>query len=176
MPRTMLLRLVVAMLALALSACTVTVPPPATPPEAPPVTEETQPETTPPEEIQPKEIQPEEAGPELTPQPLEPSQIIQGEGKATPVTPGPGQPDLTQLPQVAQAKADLAQRLDIPEEAIQVVLVEEVIWPDGSLGCPQPGIEYPQVPQDGLRIVLEVEGERYEYRSGGVRPPFLCQQ
>ena len=155
-----------AVLALALSACTVTAPPPATPPEGTPVTAESQPENA----------QPEEPRPGLTPQSLEPSQIIQGEEKPTPVTPGPGQPDLTQLPQVAQAKADLAQRLKIPEEAIQVVRVEEVIWPDGSLGCPQPGIEYPQVPQDGLRIVLEVEGERYEYHSGGTRPPFLCEQ
>ncbi len=169
MPRRRSLGLIGLALALSLTACTVPVPPPAAPPEAASMTVETQPE-----ESQPQEPQPEETRPGLTPQPLEPTEIIQGEGKPTPIT--PGQLDLTRLPQVAQAKADLAQRLDISEEAIQVVTVEEVIWPDGSLGCPQPGIEYPQVPQDGLRIVLEVAGKRYEYHSGGVRPPFLCEQ
>lgn len=80
------------------------------------------------------------------------------------------------LPQVDMAKADLAQRLDVGPEAIEVVLVEARVWPDASMGCPQPGMVYTQVPQDGLLIRLQVEGQIYDYHSGGTRDPFLCEQ
>jgi len=36
-------------------------------------------------------------------------------------------------------KQDLAQRLNVPVDAVTVVSVEAVKWPDASLGCPQPG-------------------------------------
>ena len=73
-------------------------------------------------------------------------------------------------------KADLAQRLAIEISAIMLVSYEEVVWPDSSLGCPQPGMAYLQVPKDGSRIVLEFEGTTYDYHTGGGRDPFLCEQ
>lgn len=79
------------------------------------------------------------------------------------------------LPQVSEAIADLARRLDVAPEQIAVVSVEAVVWPDGGLGCPQPGMMYPQVLQDGLRVRLAVEGVVYQYHSGGRRAPFLCE-
>ncbi|GIV77548.1 MAG: hypothetical protein KatS3mg050_1942 [Litorilinea sp.] len=79
-------------------------------------------------------------------------------------------------PLVQQAMADLAQRLSIPTEEITLVSYEEVVWPDASMGCPQPGMAYIQVPQDGARIVLQAGGQTYVYHSGGNRPPFLCTQ
>lgn len=86
------------------------------------------------------------------------------------------QEQLQQLPQVEVAMADLAQRLGVAADAIDVVEVEAVTWPDGSLGCPQPDMAYTQVPQDGLRIRLRAGGETYAYHSGGGREPFLCEQ
>ncbi len=80
------------------------------------------------------------------------------------------------LPQVEQAVADLAQRLEVEVGEIEVVEVEFVTWPDGSLGCPQPDMAYTQVPQDGMLIRLRAAGEIYEYHSGGGRDPFLCEQ
>ena len=84
-------------------------------------------------------------------------------------------PDLLALPQVAQAKADLAQRLNVAPGDIEVVLVEDVVWPDGSFGCPQPGMAYAQVLQEGLRVLLRYGGNEYAYHSGGAQPPFLCE-
>lgn len=78
-------------------------------------------------------------------------------------------------PLVQQAVADLAERLGVPVDEVEMVEAEAVIWPDGSLGCPQPGMMYTQVLQDGMRIVLRVEGEEYHYHSGGSREPFLCE-
>ena len=74
------------------------------------------------------------------------------------------------------AKADLAERLDIKIDAIMLISYEDVVWPDSSLGCPQPGMAYLQVPKDGSRIVLEFEGTTYDYHTGGGRDPFLCEQ
>jgi hypothetical protein len=79
-------------------------------------------------------------------------------------------------PLVDQAKADLAQRQSTSVDAIEVVEVQSVVWPDASLGCPKPGMAYPQVQTDGLLIRLSVGGEVYEYHSGGGKPPFLCEQ
>ncbi len=75
---------------------------------------------------------------------------------------------------VAAAVADLAARLGVGESVITVVSVEEVTWPDGSLGCPQPGMRYTQVLVNGSLILLEVDGVTYEYHSGGGRDPFYC--
>jgi hypothetical protein len=75
---------------------------------------------------------------------------------------------------VDQALADLAERLAIEAAQIEVVEVKEVVWPDASLGCPQPGMAYIQVPFDGLLIRLRVGERVYAYHSGGGRDPFLC--
>jgi hypothetical protein len=75
---------------------------------------------------------------------------------------------------VSTAVADLADRLDVEADSILVGVVEEVVWPNGGLGCPLPDMKYTQVPVDGLRIVLIQEGEEYEYRSGGFVEPILC--
>ena len=72
------------------------------------------------------------------------------------------------------AVADLATRAGVPADAITVVRVEAVTWPDPSLGCPMPGMRYEQVPVDGALIVLAVGSVEYDYHSGGSRPPFLC--
>ncbi len=74
------------------------------------------------------------------------------------------------------AKADLAERLSVPVDDIRLVSYEELVWPDSSLGCPQPGMEYLQVLFDGARIILDYEGTMYNYHSGGERGLFLCEQ
>lgn len=73
------------------------------------------------------------------------------------------------------AVADLAERLDVSPDQIDVLSVEEVTWRDRSLGCPRPGMMYVQALTPGNRIVLEYGGRRYEYHSGGMRGPFLCE-
>jgi hypothetical protein len=75
---------------------------------------------------------------------------------------------------IGLAADDLAAQLGIDSSAIKVVLVEEVVWSDASLGCPQPGMSYAQVLTDGMRIVLEAAGELYDYRTNGIDDPILC--
>lgn len=77
---------------------------------------------------------------------------------------------------VQGARADLAQRQAVAIDAVEVVEVRSVTWPDPGLGCPQPGVGYKQVPVDGLLIRLRVGGTVFNYHSGGRKAPFLCEQ
>ena len=79
-------------------------------------------------------------------------------------------------PLIQMAKADLAKRLGVPEAEIEVLEARAVVWPDAGLGCPQPGMSYIQIPFDGGLIVLEVDGQEYNYHTGGNDGPFLCEQ
>ncbi len=73
------------------------------------------------------------------------------------------------------AVADLAGRLRVDPASVAVVSARSMQWPDRSLGCPQPGMAYPQTPVDGALIELSVGGVAYRYHSGGSRGPFLCE-
>jgi hypothetical protein len=75
---------------------------------------------------------------------------------------------------VRQAQDDLAQRLGAPPDQITVVSVNEVVWPDGSLGCAQPGQTYIQATVPGYQIVLSYQGQQYDYRTDSSRV-FLCE-
>jgi hypothetical protein len=77
---------------------------------------------------------------------------------------------------IDQAKADLARRTGLDPATFSVVRAEEVVWSDGSLGCPVPGQAYIQVVTPGYWIGLEAGSKTYDYRatrSGLVR---LCDQ
>lgn len=87
--------------------------------------------------------------------------------------PTPFNPGLEKI--VTQAINDLADRLATDPEKILLVEVAAITWPDGSLGCPQPGMLYTQVQVDGFRIRFQVGEQIYEYHGGGGRAPFLCQ-
>jgi hypothetical protein len=77
-------------------------------------------------------------------------------------------------PLVEEAVADLADRLSLERAAIELLGFEQVTWPDASLGCPQPGMQYRQVPVDGYRILLKAQGREYAYHGDGRRGPFYC--
>jgi len=77
---------------------------------------------------------------------------------------------------IERAKEDLAQRLNILLTEIRLVDAKAVTWPDASLGCPQPGMLYKQVPEDGALIILQAKGITYEYHNGGSRGLFLCEK
>lgn len=77
---------------------------------------------------------------------------------------------------VLKAKKDLAHRLSIQIDRINLLEVRPVTWPDASLGCPQRGKVYSQVRQDGLLIRMKAGGRFYFYHSGGDLDPFLCEQ
>ncbi len=76
---------------------------------------------------------------------------------------------------VAQARTDLATRLGVAAGSIIVKSAEMVEWPDGSLGCPRPGLMYTQMVTPGVLIVLQVNGKDYEYHGTRVRVS-LCER
>jgi hypothetical protein len=77
---------------------------------------------------------------------------------------------------VDQARADLAGRQSVAIEAVEVVEARSIVWPDGSLGCPKPGMAYPQVQVDGVLIRLRVGDQVFDYHGGSGKAPFLCEQ
>ncbi|WP_157630890.1 hypothetical protein [Kribbella catacumbae] len=86
----------------------------------------------------------------------------------------PATPPTPSSDPVEQAKADLANRLGVDPAQVTLVSSTEVTWPDGSLGCPKPGMHYTQALVPGGRIVLEANGTRYNYHYGDRQAPFLC--
>lgn len=99
---------------------------------------------------------------------------VSPEGDPPTMTQTPIDPGLQQL--VDTAKQDLALLLSIPSTEIDLVEAKAVVWPDSSLGCPQPGMQYLQVPEDGALVILQAAGINYEYHNGGSRGPFLCER
>lgn len=78
-------------------------------------------------------------------------------------------------PIVDEAIADLAGRLAIDRSGIEVVEARATVWPDGGLGCPRPGMMYPQVQQEGILIRLRAQARTFSYHGGGSRRLFLCE-
>lgn len=76
---------------------------------------------------------------------------------------------------VSQAREELAGELGVQPEKISVVEAEAMRWSDSSLGCPEPGKMYAQVITPGYRIVLEHEGEQYDYHTNQQGLMKLCK-
>ena len=79
-------------------------------------------------------------------------------------------------PFIDQAIDDLASRLEVEASTITTHAAVLVVWPDASLGCPQPDMFYAQVMTDGSVIELEHDGRYYRYHTGGTQGPFICPQ
>jgi hypothetical protein len=85
---------------------------------------------------------------------------------------GSAQPgDLAQL--LDACRADAAKRANCPVEQTQVTRILKVTWRDGSLGCPQPGMDYTMALIPGYRIAVKAGDQTYDYHTdlGG---RFVC--
>lgn len=82
--------------------------------------------------------------------------------------------DPAMMPMAERAREDLAERLGVAPGTITIATAEAVVWPDGSRGCPQPGMSYIQVMTEGVRILLVHDDATYSYHGGGVGDIFLC--
>lgn len=103
------------------------------------------------------------------------------EHNGTETPPGTPEPSRGRAPSEAEqvvelAKEDLAQRLGVSVEEIEVLSVEPVEWRDTSLGCPQPGMMYAQVITPGYGVLLEAKGETHEYHTDRGQLVVLCDQ
>lgn len=91
----------------------------------------------------------------------------------TPGTPAVGEVPVSLLKEIVQ---DLAERLKIESEQIEIVKSEQVEWNDGSLGCPQRGMFYTQALVSGYWLILDVDHVSYDYRASDRGFFFLCEQ
>lgn len=73
-------------------------------------------------------------------------------------------------------KADLAQRLGVPIDSIEVVSVTPQQWRTSGLGCEQPDQMYLQVITPGLQIVLAVGDGIYTYHTDLQGNFILCAE
>ncbi len=90
----------------------------------------------------------------------------------TPSAPTPNGPGLQSL--IESAKADLATRLAISADDIILLEASSVVWPDTSLGCPQPGMQYAQVLTPGYLIRLGAGTQAYEYHTSRETTVLYC--
>ncbi len=105
---------------------------------------------------------------------LIPAQATQGDNtQMNPSLPTPSASGLEGLIEIA--KEDLAQRLSIPTGDISLVEAKEVVWSDGSLGCPQPDMMYAQVLTPGYLIKLKYDIRDFEYHAGKDRSLTYCK-
>lgn len=70
--------------------------------------------------------------------------------------------------------ADLEHR-GAPTTGLEVVKAVAVTWPNGSLGCPKPGMMYTQALIDGYQVVVKAGGTTYDYRFGSTSAARLCE-
>ena len=66
---------------------------------------------------------------------------------------------------VDTAKADLARRLEVSESQIKLVSANDKDFPDSSLGAPVGDEMSAQMISSGWQIVLDADGNNYEYRA-----------
>jgi Ferritin-like domain len=101
---------------------------------------------------------PEAIDPPLT---FEPSEANAGEPTSVPSLAGTPAISGDTAPVIAAIATDLG----VPPESVQLITIESRVWPDTSLGCPQPDMLYAQVVTPGYLVLVEVSGERIEYHT-----------
>ena len=77
---------------------------------------------------------------------------------------------------LAAVKADLATRLGRSVDSARVTRAEQVVWPDGSIGCAQPGGIYTQATVVGYLVEIEFDGKKYRYHSALHGTPIYCER
>lgn len=79
------------------------------------------------------------------------------------------------LAPVRAAMTDAAAIGGVDAGDVTVVAVEPVVWPDASLGCPEPGMFYAQVETAGYRVVLVVGGTEVTYHTDSAQGVVRCE-
>ena len=74
---------------------------------------------------------------------------------------------------VAAAKQDAVAR-GAPAQSITVQSAQRVTWRDGSLGCPEPQMQYTQALVPGWRVILRVGDATYDYHATANGHLILC--
>ena len=79
-----------------------------------------------------------------------------------------GQPvNIASLPRETRRAvvADAARRFEVDASAVVLARAEQVTWPDGSLGCPEPGQFYTQMLVTGYRLTARTSAGELVYHT-----------
>jgi hypothetical protein len=124
--------------------------------------------------LNPSSIEPQEAPSEThLSTPIVESAIPEDTTEANPSLPIPA----LSAPQILieTAKDDLAGRLSIADTQINLINIDQVLWSDTSLGCPQVGNNYAQIQTPGYLIKLAYAGNEFEYHANLHGFIFYCE-
>jgi hypothetical protein len=113
--------------------------------------------------------------------PERPTQPLPGGLEAAPGKGGiqvPETPVIGEVPEelLSQIYQDMQTNFSVSQDQAVLVRAESVIWPDGSLGCPQPGVMYTQALVEGYWIQFMVGDQVYDYRATQNGSFQLCPQ
>lgn len=75
---------------------------------------------------------------------------------------------------LAPALADASRRSGVAEQDLVIVKSLRVTWPDGSLGCPEPGMSYTQALVPGWQLVIRAGERTFDYRAADRGRFMLC--
>ncbi len=100
------------------------------------------------------------------------------------LAPGAGIPLVPETPVIGEVPGDLLEKMyafmetDLKLDRSQFTLVraESVIWPDGSLGCPQPGVMYTMALVEGYWVQVLVGEQLVDFRASQNGKFQICQQ
>jgi len=76
---------------------------------------------------------------------------------------------------LTQARDTLAGELGVSIDEVNVVQAEPMRWSDSSLGCPEPGMMYAQAITPGYQVILEHDGQQYDYHADAKGFLKLCE-
>jgi hypothetical protein len=65
---------------------------------------------------------------------------------------------------LARVLADAAERTGLAQDALAVADSRQVTWSDGSLGCPEPGMNYTQALVPGWHVLVAAGEAMLDYR------------
>jgi hypothetical protein len=86
-----------------------------------------------------------------------------GETSSNPVQERPLMPTLETVTE--SVLDDAAQRTGLERSRLVVESAAAVTWADGSLGCPQPGMNYTMALVPGYRIIVRAGAQRLDYHA-----------
>jgi len=93
----------------------------------------------------------------------------------------PPSPLPTRTEEIPPVKGEVPQRIldpilkeaaalaKVAQEKLVILRAQPVVWNDGSLGCPEPGMMYIQALVSGYWVVISAAGQTYDFRvdAGG---------
>ena len=65
---------------------------------------------------------------------------------------------------------------NVSRDELVIERAEAVVWPDGSLGCAEPGAHYTQALVEGYWVVIVAAGRKYDFGMARGGSFHLCPQ